>query len=72
MLGTSIHMYIESIVFYKDAFVFFSYFDDNDDNNLEYQPAPGSPGQQEGKQEDSEGEDPLDAFMAEIEVVNFT
>lgn len=44
------------------------YFDDHDDNACEYQPAPGSPGQQDdAKKEDSEGEDPLDAFMAEIE-----
>ena len=50
-------------------FIVYSYFDDNDDNNLEYQPAPGSPGQEDGKQEESEGEDPLDAFMAEIEVL---
>lgn len=33
---------------------------------MAYQPAPGSPGEE--KNEESEEEDPLDAFMADIEV----
>ena len=45
-----------------------SYFDEHDDNACEYLPAPGSPGQQDKAKDDSDGEDPLDAFMAEIEV----
>ena len=48
------------------------YFDEEDDeeDNMAYQPAPGSPGEE--KKEDSEDEDPLDAFMADIEVRMFS
>lgn len=48
-----------------------SYFDDdNEADNVEYQPAPGSPGpeNEHGKRDDSDSDDPLDAFMAGIEV----
>ena len=34
---------------------------------MAYQPAPGSPGQQK-KDDGSDSDDPLDAFMADIEV----
>ncbi|XP_029638136.1 ATP-dependent RNA helicase DDX42 isoform X1 [Octopus sinensis] len=46
------------------------YFDDDDDENLdlEYQPAPGSPGvDKEEGDDNSDSDDPLDAFMANIE-----
>ncbi len=52
---------------------FCSYFEDDEEVNpedLEYQPAPGSPSLDAGKgnaSSDSE-DDPLDAFMAGIEV----
>jgi hypothetical protein len=47
--------------------VMYRYFDEEDDeDNMAYQPAPGSPG--EDRKEDSDEEDPLDAFMADIEV----
>lgn len=43
------------------------YFEEEDEeDNMAYQPAPGSPGEE--KNEESEEEDPLDAFMADIEV----
>ena len=51
----------------------FRYFEDDEEGNaddLEYQPAPGSPTlekQDQGDSSDSE-DDPLDAFMAGIEV----
>lgn len=42
------------------------YFEEEDEeDNMAYQPAPGSPGEE--KNEESEEEDPLDAFMADIE-----
>ncbi|KAH3720190.1 hypothetical protein DPMN_063085 [Dreissena polymorpha] len=49
-----------------------SYFDDdheevNNSNNEAYQPAPGSPGADKGRDGDSDSDDPLDAFMANIE-----
>lgn len=45
------------------------YFDQEDEEeNLEYQPAPGSPGaDSKNKKDDSDSDDPLDAFMADIE-----
>ncbi|KAL3831435.1 hypothetical protein ACJMK2_023186 [Sinanodonta woodiana] len=49
------------------------YFDDDDGEsaNLEYLPAPGSPGvddeEEKKKEEESDSDDPLDAFMASIE-----
>ncbi|XP_052247300.1 ATP-dependent RNA helicase DDX42-like [Dreissena polymorpha] len=48
------------------------YFDDdheevNNSNNEAYQPAPGSPGADKGRDGDSDSDDPLDAFMANIE-----
>lgn len=49
------------------------YFDDADEaDNAEYQPAPGSPGADQEtnkKDDDSDSDDPLDAFMAGIEEV---
>ena len=49
-----------------------SYFEDDAeeqtvDDDCGYQPAPGSPGQQSS---DSDSDDPLEAFMAGIEVVS--
>ncbi|KAK3108954.1 hypothetical protein FSP39_019665 [Pinctada imbricata] len=41
------------------------YFDDEDEDDMAYQPAPGSPGAK--KNDDSDSDDPLDAFMAGIE-----
>ena len=47
----------------------FSYFDDdNGGEDAEYQPAPGSPGQDGSKADHSDSDDPLDAFMEGIEV----
>lgn len=44
------------------------YFDlEDEEENLEYQPAPGSPGADGNKKDDSDSDDPLDAFMADIE-----
>ncbi len=52
-----------------------SYFEDEDEQNgddLEYQPAPGSPGAPQDKgsdsDEDDDSDDPLEAFMEGIEV----
>ncbi|XP_069110146.1 LOW QUALITY PROTEIN: ATP-dependent RNA helicase DDX42-like [Argopecten irradians] len=44
------------------------YFDDDDEEgDLEYQPAPGSPGADDKNKDGSDSDDPLDAFMADIE-----
>lgn len=45
------------------------YFEDEDEDNpdLEYQPAPGSPGVEKESSDSSDSDDPLDAFMASIE-----
>jgi hypothetical protein len=55
--------------------LFWRYFDDDDEeqniNDLEYMPAPGSPVLNQTDKHDSDSdnsEDPLDAFMADIEV----
>jgi len=61
--------------------LFFRYFEDDDDdprsaNDLEYQPAPGSPtldrmkaaGKNNKDSSDSDSDDPLESFMADIEV----
>ena len=54
--------------------VIYRYFEDDDEVNaddLEYQPAPGSPTLDQQKQNDDSSDsedDPLDAFMAGIEV----
>ncbi|CAG7731589.1 unnamed protein product [Allacma fusca] len=42
------------------------YFDDDEEEPLAYQPAPGSPSYKQGPAEDSD-DDPLDAFMQNIE-----
>ena len=53
----------------------FRYFDDDgeeaaaDNDDMAYQPAPGSPGQQASS--DSDSDDPLEAYMANIEVHSF-
>ncbi|XP_060066289.1 ATP-dependent RNA helicase DDX42-like [Ylistrum balloti] len=44
------------------------YFDDDDEEgDLEYQPAPGSPSADDKNKDGSDSDDPLDAFMADIE-----
>lgn len=69
-------IYQDLTVIYKHAnyneFVLHSYFDDDTEaDNAEYQPAPGSPGPDDSakKDDDSDSDDPLDAFMAGIEVL---
>jgi hypothetical protein len=48
------------------------YFDDDDETaDLEYQPAPGSPSFDKKPGDDSGSDDPLDSFMADIEVRHF-
>ena len=58
----------------KSGWVFlFRYFEDDDEEEgvndpaCEYQPAPGSPGPEGGDASDA-SDDPLDAFMASLEV----
>ena len=53
--------------------MFSRYFEDDDEDagggDLEYQPAPGSPGRtRSSAAADSDSDDPLDAFMAGIDV----
>ena len=57
---------------------FFRYFEGDDDDNIntsavkgddmEYQPAPGSPSYKAPGESGEESDDPLDSFMAGIEV----
>lgn len=58
----------------------YRYFEDDDEdqrniNDLEYQPAPGSPtldrlagGKKDSDSDSDDSDDPLEAFMADIEV----
>lgn len=73
---------ILTLIFYADVLVPSSYFneDEEPEDELEYQPAPGSPAANEGggraaanmatdKGLESDGsDDPLDMFMQDIEV----
>ena len=63
----------------KKVMVYYRYFEDDDDEeqppavdgDLEYQPAPDSPGRSGAKdsdESDADSVDPLDAFMAGIDV----
>lgn len=50
--------------------LFWRYFDDEDDaasSSLEYIPAPGSPSYKAPAQDSDSDNDPLDAYMANIE-----
>ena len=52
----------------RNSDCFYRYFDEEEESeeNMAYQPAPGSPGTQE-EGNSGEEEDPLDAFMSDID-----
>lgn len=77
---TEYYLFYYFVIFFELLYVC-RYFDDDEDDeqgptvdgDLEYQPAPDSPGQTKGSGGDSDADsvDPLDAFMEGIDVSSY-